>query len=65
MESLDKTMVGLPGPPAPKSLSSSSSSNSAINEKKETNTNNLKIRKHFPETWLWNWTDVGYSFLSF
>ena len=23
----------------------------------------LKIRKHFPETWLWNQTNVGYGLI--
>ena len=28
----------------------------------KTNTNNnVKVRKYFPETWLWNTTDVGYK----
>jgi hypothetical protein len=53
--------VGLPGPPAlggqlpPMSIERL---DSAV--LKHETTTNVKVRKYFPETWLWNSTIVGY-----
>ncbi len=52
-------LAGVPGPPAehrPMPMSIDRSDSTVTHE----TTSNVKVRKYFPETWLWNSTIVGY-----
>jgi hypothetical protein len=55
-------MAGVPGPPAiaAEQLSPLSIDRSDSAVLKHETTTNVKVRKYFPETWLWNSTIVGY-----
>ena len=52
-----------PGPPAPELQFESRSNKNSKSDSEKSNTNDIKIRKYFPETWLWNTTSVGYTLI--
>jgi hypothetical protein len=54
--------AGVPGPPALAAEQLSSMSIDRLDSAVLTHdtTSNVKVRKYFPETWLWNSTIVGY-----